>query len=389
MTFCIIILALLFLIFLIDWIPQFITWQSRIKMGQFPSEERWKALLVATSMRWLVHTPTIKLTDNKRLIIIDILKGNYKKTAIQHWQQAALLLGLTQYVKKTNDEKARKRIDAFVSTIFDSSGNWKIAPKEVDSVILAYAFLQIDWLPQEKYRSAYDFCYQLILNLKGEDGTIAYRKHNPDSRYVDTIGFICPFLVRYGVTFKNEEALNLAVQQITTYNQFGMLHQQFVPCHTYNVTTKLPSGLYGWGRGLGWYAIGLIDSWNAMPEHHQHKKILTEAVVSFAKMALQFQTVNGSWKWQILHNKSQSDSSTTATLAWFLSNAATIPELNDTATIARDKALNYLKSVTRRTGAIDFSQGDTKGIGVYSQEFDILPFTEGFCLRTINYNLNE
>ena len=30
----------------------------------------------------------------------------------------------------------------------------------------------------------------------------------------------------------------------------------------------------------------------------------------------------------------------------------------------------------------DFSQGDTKGIGVYSQNFDVLPFTQGFVLRT-------
>jgi unsaturated rhamnogalacturonyl hydrolase len=43
-----------------------------------------------------------------------------------------------------------------------------------------------------------------------------------------------------------------------------------------------------------------------------------------------------------------------------------------------------LQKVTRRNGAIDFSQGDTKGIGMHSQRFDILPFTQGFVLRTFN-----
>ena len=33
-------------------------------------------------------------------------------------------------------------------------------------------------------------------------------------------------------------------------------------------------GLYGWGRGLGWYAIGLIDTWNELAEDDKHKKIL-------------------------------------------------------------------------------------------------------------------
>ena len=41
-------------------------------------------------------------------------------------------------------------------------------------------------------------------------------------------------------------------------------------------------------------------------------------------------------------------------------------------------------SVTKKNGEIDFSQGDTKDIGVYSILFDILPFAQGFALRAIN-----
>ena len=79
------------------------------------------------------------------------------------------------------------------------------------------------------------------------------------------------------------------------------------------------------------------------------------------------------------------DSSATATLAWFLINAARLNSISENCTLAKNKAINYLMTVTRRDGSIDFSQGDTKGIGVYSQEFDILPFTQGFCLRTLNW----
>ena len=48
-----------------------------------------------------------------------------------------------------------------------------------------------------------------------------------------------------------------------------------------------------------------------------------------------------------------------------------------------NKTFQNLQTVTQRNGAIDFSQGDTKAIGVYSKEFSILPFTQGFCLRTL------
>lgn len=333
------------------------------------------------SKDWLTSMPTIKLTDNTRLIIIDILRGNYKRTAIQSWQEAALVLGLTEYYATTKDEKIKKNLDLFVSSKIDSTGNWRKPPNEIDEVILAYAIINIPWINHEKLKHSYDVIYNLIINLKGIDGTVAYKKHNTNYRFVDTIGFICPFLINYGVKFNNYEAIELSVKQITTYNHLGMLHNTFLPCHTYNINSKLPVGLFGWGRGLGWYAIGLIDSYTALPINNSNKKILEGSIVQFAKTAIQFQNENGSWSWIVSQNESRQDSSTTATLAWFLGNAATIEEISLDCKNAKNKAIKYLMQVTRRDGAIDFSQGDTKAIGIHSQEFNILPFTQGFTLR--------
>jgi unsaturated rhamnogalacturonyl hydrolase len=377
-------LLILFVVIAIDIIPQWYTWQSRIYIGRYANREVWTEKVMRKAIQWLKNTPTIQLTDNKRLIIIDILKGNYKRTAIQHWQKAALILGLTECYKKTKNTLCRKEVDAFLKSNF-TNGNWKEQPTEIDGVILAYSVLNIDWINHQEYKRVYDSAYQLILDLVGSDGTIAYRNYTPEYRFVDTIGFICPFLVLYGLKFNKPEAIDLAVNQITTFNENGLFPNTNIPCHTYNVITKLPVGLFGWGRGLGWYAIGLIDAWRILPEENPNKKVLEKSVVAFAKMALQFQNDNGSWSWIVLDKTSRMDSSTTATLAWFFANAASLDSIASNCISAKEKALIYLKSVTRRDGAIDFSQGDTKAIGVHSTEFDILPFTQGFCLRTLNY----
>ncbi|WP_298139043.1 glycoside hydrolase family 88 protein [Flavobacterium sp.] len=382
--FLILLLVFVFSILIIDWIPQFNTWQSRIKIGRFEDKNFWNQKVVEVSKKWLNKTPTIKLTDNNRLIIIDIIKGNYKRNSIQSWQKASLLLGLNQFAIKNNDGEVKKIIQNYILSEIDSNGNWKQNPTEIDAIILAYAILKVDGLDVQKYKPALDFSYNLIQNLKGTDGTIAYRNHISDFRFVDTIGFISPFLIRYGTLFSNQDAIYLGIKQITEFNKFAMLNEEFIPCHTYNIKSNLPVGLFGWGRGLGWYAIGLIDAWNELPETHSQKKEMTQLVTKFAQMAMKFQNENGSWNWLILNRQSQADSSTTATLAWFLANAASISEISDKANSSKEKALNYLQKVTRRSGAIDFSQGDTKGIGVHSQEFDILPFTQGFCLRTLN-----
>ena len=70
--FLILVLVLVALILIIDWIPQFDTWQSRIKIGRFQDRNSWHQKVFEISKKWLNKTPTIKLTDNNRLIIIDI-----------------------------------------------------------------------------------------------------------------------------------------------------------------------------------------------------------------------------------------------------------------------------------------------------------------------------
>lgn len=374
-----ILLFVLGLVAAVDLFPQFKTWQSRIGIGRFSSDSVWHERLLATSKRWLKKTPVIKLTDNSRLIIIDIIRGNYKRNAIQYWQQAALLLGLTQVQRRSGRELPE--IADFIRAAVPG-GQWKQMPSEVDGAILAYAILEASPDPLT-VKPAMDDMYRLILSLQGPDGTIAYRKHSGHLRYVDTIGFICPFLTLYGLTYHVPDAVALAIRQIDTFNRFGMLGDSFVPCHTYRTDSGLGVGLYGWGRGLGWYAIGLIDTWNILPEDHPQKAHLQQSVVRFADAALSFQKPNGSWGWLVTSPSSRSDSSATATLAYFLALAGSIAELASGVTSA-EKALQYLKSVTRRSGAIDFSQGDTKAIGVHSMEFDILPFTQGFALRTLH-----
>ncbi|WP_297511847.1 glycoside hydrolase family 88 protein [Flavobacterium sp.] len=379
--FCVLIVVLFLL--LPDGIMHFNTWQARIKIGRYSTVDSWENKVLKRTLKWLKHTPTIKLTDNSRLIIIDIIKGNYKRDAIQYWQEAALVLGLLPYAKHKSECNTKSSITAFFDSKIDASGNWKSAPKEIDAAILAYAFLSIEWIDPNKNKPAYDTIWVLIQDLLGEDGTVKYRKSMPDYRYVDTIGFICPFLVKYGLQFNNENAIDLAINQITAFNQYGMYPDKFIPCHTYHLKSKHAVGLFGWGRGLGWYAIGLIDAWLALPNNHSQKKILTKCVVDFSQMAAQFQNPDGSWNWIVSSKEARPDSSTTATLLWFFTNAASIESISENSKSVCNKAIHYLMKVTRRNGSIDFSQGDTKGIGVHSQEFDILPFTQGFALRSV------
>lgn len=373
----------------IDILPIIIDWFSRIRMGEYPDLSNWNNAITEKGVSWLLKTPKIKVNDNTRLVVLDILQGNYSKTTIQHWQEGSLILGLLEFLEVNDNPEVKKTILKYLDTKFDSNGNWIKKPDNVDGAILAYAVLKLEFIESDKYKEAFDFTWELIKEHIGDDGTVMYRKSMENYRYVDTVGFICPFLVRYGVKYGVEECIELAVKQIKEYEKYGMSKELYIPSHAYKIENKIPLGLYGWGRGLGWFAIGLIDSWSELPRNHRYKSELNTIVKKFAKSIISFQQDNGSWNWTVTRNECRADSSTTATLSWFLLNAVQLGEISQESLGSAEKAINYLSKVTRRSGEVDFSQGDTKDIGVYSTIFDILPFTQGFSIRTINYSLKE
>ena len=386
----IVLLAVIIIIALVDTIPMFKDWLSRIHMGRYENKQHWTQAITNVGIKWLNATPKIKVTDNTRLVVIDMLRGNYTKHAIQHWQEAALLLGLSESIKRQDEQQIKGEIQKFLNQKFNGEGQWITKPTHIDGAILAYAVMKLAYIDVDRYKPAFDYTWELIQEHTGSDGTVEYRKFMKSYRYVDTIGFICPFLVAYGVRYGKPECVELAMRQIQTYEQYGMLESHHIPSHAYRIENKTPLGLYGWGRGLGWFAIGLIDAWNELPDEHLYKPLLRESVKRFALSAMAFQQEQGHWNWTVTRGECRPDSSTTATLGWFMLNASTIGEISEACSDSMNKAIRYLTKVTRKNGAVDFSQGDTKDIGVYSMLFNILPFTQGFCIRLMNsYNDNK
>lgn len=377
-------IILISVILLFDIVPMLGHWLGRICIGRYNDKDEWNKLITDRGIKWLARTPKIRVTDNTRLVLIDILSGNYTRSAIQHWQEASLVLGLAEYLKHNNDKVVENAVAKFINSKIDMSGQWMDKPQYVDSALLAYSVMKLDFINMDKYKKAFDYIWELIKDHIGEDGTVEYRKSAKEYRYVDTIGLICPFLVLYGRRYNKNECIDLAVKQIKEFEKYGMLEKHYIPCHAYKLKDNLPMGLYGWGRGVAWFALGLIESWNELPEDSPYKPLLKDIIYKYSKAILGFQQKNGSWNWTVTRGECTPDSSATAALGWFMLNASRLDEISKECLNSTDKAVGYLMKVTRRNGAADFSQGDTKDIGVYSNLFSILPFTQGLCIRIIN-----
>lgn len=375
-------LILSIIIFGVDFYFYMLNRYCRYHIGRWNNYDEWLSNVKNISIKWTRKTPVVKMTDNNRLMVIDMINGKYKNNNIQSWQLGGLLLGLCE----CNDKEAKEAINKLIVKLIDKDGNWVTKPTNVDCGLLSYAILK-NSRDYKKIKPAMDYSIGIIEKNICEDGMIAYTSDkNVDERYVDTLGFVCPFLQLYSNIYAEEKFSKISLEQINQYNKYGLLHDTYLPNHAYNPKNKLPLGVYGWGRGVAWYVIGLIDTYIEIKDSDE-KLILKQNIKNVADSYINYQREDGGFG-SILQNERTYDSSATAVLAYFYSRCYEIFE-NPKYLEVSNKCLQKIKSVTRITGKVDWCQGDTKDIGVHSQTFDIMPFAQGFTLRAALINLER
>lgn len=374
---CIIFIMLLCLVnYGIDYFFYLKNKYCRFHIGHWNRND-WEQAIEKRAIKWLRRTPTVKITDNSRYMLLDFLNGKYKSNTIQSWQKAALILGLLENESKEVQKVARKTAESLI----DVTGNWKKKPVAVDCGMLSYAILKAVSDPL-KIKPAMDYSIEIIKKSINKEGMISYTGEidNPDM-YVDTIGLVCPFLTLYAAIFDDREWEDIAFYQIKMFHQYGLYENTALPNHAFHIKSKLPLGVYGWGRGTAWYLVGLMDTYKNL-KNEVYKKELKKWIHEAAEKYMIYQRNDGGFG-SILQRGQTYDSSATATLAWFYSCCYEIFSEKKYIRI-KEKCLDKLLTCTRISGAIDWCQGDTKDIGVFAQTYDLMPFAQGMALRAIN-----
>lgn len=361
-----IIFIILFAFILTDVVINGSSIYKRWKIGRWENKREWLDAVINVSNRWFYHAPIVKKTDQTRYLLKDIIQGNYKNNTIQSWQIGGLYLGLSE---------KRKDIDKLQNQLINvQTGYWKEKPREVDYALLAYGILKSSDNVQ-KIKPAMDEIYQLILDRYQEsDQTICYRMSLPEIRFVDTIGFICPFLMCYSKKYNCEKARVIAENQIMQYYKTAYMEHSGLIAHAYDNEIEVPLGIYGWGRGMGWWMLGIMDSYLEIPSE-QLKNLIKETADKLMKL----ENSNGGFS-SNLALKNNTESSVTAIAAYFYQKCYEITSKKQYQEVS-ERCIKVLMKNTRRNGEIDFSQGDTKGIGIYSLTYDIMPFTQGIATR--------
>lgn len=342
---------------------------SHFHMGQWKSREEWKKAVAKVCRRWAKKTPVLRLKKECRYLLTDRLRGRYGKTMVQSWQKAGCLLGLEMA------GQADELYPTIKKQLLAENGSWKEKPKKIDYAMLAYALLRGEDHP-ESVRPAMEEMVTCIEANQCGDNLISYSGgKSAKRRYVDTLGFICPFLGLYGKVFHKPEYIDMAVSQISLFREKGVF--QGLPVHCYNAENGMPIGIHGWGRGTGWYVLALTELYPCI-EKREQKDLLEGWMRETAEAVLSLALKQGGFS-SILAAEAPYDSSATAMLGYFLARCG--KSFQEKRYIeAAVECERRLMRATKIYGAVDGCQGDTIDIGIFSERYAEMPFAQGMTL---------
>ncbi len=345
--------------------------------GKLTNLDEWKSLVEETSQEWIRRAPVVPFNPQSRLRLWDALFHSKRTAAhIKLWQHAGLVLGLIETKNPRNNELIVEHISEHINL---STGKWRKEPEYVELALLAYAFLRQNVVDVVTMRPAMEQIYDLIIKEKGEYETVPYRAWYADFRFVDTLGFICPFLYCYGALFQNKDAISLAERQLKEYDQ-ALIHRAF-PAHAYDVKRQLPMGIYDWGRGLGWYCLALTECHHVIREYNLEDSLqLDERMLHVAERCLEFQTPRGGFRAMYFNSITPEDCSATVLCGLLFERCYHISHDEQYRQAAR-RAIDHLMYFTIRGGKIDRCQGDTINIGQYAWLYGYMPFAQGLALK--------
>jgi len=346
------------------------------------SLEAYAALVRERGLSMAVMPPTVPLTDQTRLLLLDDLATLRSHPLANSWPAAWLCKGLSRADARLPDGATLAALRQCVDGVVDGNGRLRTLPTRVDHTLMGETLLHLyERTGRREYLDSAAAMASYLLDRSAEEGgTLAYNPaYDPSARYVDTLGMIVPFLAGYGIAVGDERAIDVARLHLREFLRCGMEPRSGLPFHGYlRRDTCTPFGLLGWGRGAGWAAVGLIDGY-ALLQRSGRDEVIESAIASFAEAIARVQRPDGGFG-AVLLNPSAFDSSATAMLAYFLERGMRLGLIDAQYREAVERAVRALQLATRTDGTVDLAQGDAMGINRFSSSFAPSSFVQGMTI---------
>lgn len=354
------------------------------KTVNYPTIAKASQKLTKTSLRMLKNKRAIMSFNDEDSLYVKLARvkawlkrdNRHKNYAYFNFPLAFLLLGLLDRYESSGDTKLLEDIEQKCTELVSSSGQLIFTFDKVDQAMFGLVFLRLYTIAQaKKYLTASNEIYKNVLSYVGDDDIVRYRK-GVDVAFIDTIGLVCPFLIMYADITDCKSARVLAEKQVDHVLDTGLDKDGILPFHAVDLNLNAPLGSINWGRGIGWWVLGLAPLAAKSDKDHPNKYFTAlQKILAFLERA---RLDNEYWPQFIGHtNDNTIDSS--ATLMFLLAT-----QQAGIRHIESQELLSVIGRCVDSSGKVINASGDTIYINKYSRVKGASELAQGLMLSLIS-----
>ena len=233
-----------------------------------------------------------------------------------HYEVGVMLRAFEELWKRTGEPRYMEFIRTNLDRFITPEGAIRTYEKEeynLDQINTGkLLFLLYEQTGAERYRRAIDTLRdQLRHHPRTSEGGFWHKKIYPYQLWLDGVYMMGPFLVRYGVTFNDPKAIDETTHEILLVARYLRDPRTGLYYHGWDekrqqVWADSITGLSAnfWGRGMGWYAMALVDVLDFLPLAHPDRPALLRVLSDLAAAISRVQDpVTGLW-YQVLDRPS-------------------------------------------------------------------------------------
>ncbi|WP_132999543.1 glycoside hydrolase family 88 protein [Luteimonas arsenica] len=286
---------------------------------------------------------------------------------------AFLLLGLLDHHTATGNKQALRNVVHKCEDLLSDAGDLKFQIDKIDQATLGLVFLRLYELTNEpRYLAGSHRINEGIQGFKGDDGLYRYRL-GLEIFFIDTIGLLCPFLVRYAQVTGAVSALEDAERQV----RFALSHciesKQGLAVHAFDLIRQQPLGSVNWARGMGWLLLGLSEVVRAGRD-----QALRDAMREYADVLEGMQEPGGYWPQFLGHTNDKTiDSSGTLMFLYAFQQSGV-------HSIDAAEAVALAALCVDHRGRVVHASGDTIYINKYSRAKGASELSQGLMLSLLS-----
>lgn len=225
-------------------------------------------------------------------------------------------------------------------------------------------------------RSIADFIHKYPRSISG---SIQYRS-TYDGVFIDSLGMICAFLLKYSKLSGDKSSHDLAVLQFVNFFKNGFDDITGFPYHGFNSDETEKLGIIGWGRAVGWLLFGLSESMEFIDKTDQSYELLCKHARLLVENICAYQRIDGGFSWQLQASKGPLDSSATAMIGYAIAKLERLKILNASYSLELKYIYDCLESCLSTDGFIEYSSAECLGFSMYPQIYKTNAWGQGFSI---------